>query len=69
MRQSSQSMPFPPVMSLLLVFSFVDPLEDGESRLFGIGDRHGLELDGGIERGKDLSHRLFARRTIRQRFG
>lgn len=59
----------PQPASLPLVFALADFFEHGESGLFRVGDGQRLELVRRIEGGNDFAHRLFARRTMRQRLG
>lgn len=54
--------------SLTFVFALAEPLEDGESRFLGIGNREWLEFHRRAEGGKNFPHWLLARGTIRQRF-
>ena len=57
------------VTSLPFVFAFAEALIDLEARLLGVGDGERLEFVRRTEIGKDLAHRLLARRTIRERLG
>ena len=59
----------PPPASLSLVFALADFFKHGEPGLFRVGDGERLELVRRIEGGNDFAHRLFARRTMRQRLG
>ena len=54
---------------LSLVFALADLFEHGEPRLLGVRNGQRLELVRRIEGGNDFAHRLFARRTMRQRLG
>ncbi len=59
----------PQPASLSLVFALADFFKHGEPGLFRVGDGKRLELVRRIEGGNDFVHRLFARRTMRQRLG
>jgi hypothetical protein len=54
---------------LPLIFALADLLEHGEAGFFRVRDGERLELVRRTETGKDFAHRLFARRTIRERLG
>src|SRR5208282_536252 len=54
---------------LPFVFALADLFKHGETGLFRVGDGQRLELVRRIEGGNDFAHRLFARRTMRQRLG
>ena len=59
----------PQPASLPLVFTLAETLEHSEPGLLGVRNGQRLELVRRIEGGNDFAHRLFARRTMRQRFG
>ena len=54
---------------LPFVFALADFFKHGKPGLFRVGDGQRLEFVRRIEGGNDLAHRLFARRTMRQRLG
>lgn len=54
---------------LPLVFALADFFEHGEPGLFCVRDGQRLEFVRRTETGKNFAHRLFARRTIRERLG
>jgi len=54
---------------LPFVFALAETLEHGEPGLFRVRDGERFELVRRIEGGNDFAHRLFARRTMRQRLG
>lgn len=58
-----------PTFSLPLIFAFAKSFIDLEAGLFRVRDGERLELVRRTEIGKDFAHRLFARRTIRERLG
>ena len=45
---------------LSLVFALAGLLQDGETRLFGVGDRERLEFDRRAKGGNDLAHGFLA---------
>jgi hypothetical protein len=59
----------PQPTSLPFVFALADFFQHGEPGLFRVRDGQRLELVRRIEGGNDFAHRLFARRTMRQRLG
>ena len=52
-----------------LIFALAEFFIDLEAGFLGVREGNGLELVRRTEIGNDFAHRLFARRTIRERLG